>query len=301
MGDISRDEQERLDYEARSQAAYDARQAVVDGDPGPEPEPEPVEPQRPAGAVARVKDAAIQHGPVFALFHNRAPRLQQILPPWMSYPRFYMLGKRAIDKNPPLARADAESFWSAIWEAASLGLEPNTPLHQCSLIPYGREVQCQIEYRGHVYLASLSGVTAVAEAICENDEFTYRDGSEPFLHHRKPLRGGRGEPYAAFAVFTLPDGRRIWRVCDEDRIKRARDSSKAYQRAESNGKHDSPWHSDPAAMYAKTAIQDASRFVPHAPYMQRAAMVEQAKDAGEDVRHEPLDVRAQQSKEGDDA
>ena len=234
------------------------------------------------------------------LFDSRAAEMRRILPPWIKYERFYFLVHRALERSDALHEVPAGMVVAAVYEAACLGLEPNTPLGHCSIIPYkgkNPKVLCQLEYRGLVFLAAQNGIHLTAEAICENDEFEYRDGSDPFLHHRQPLRGERGHPYAGYAIFELPDGRRLWRICGADRIDTAMRVSKAFQYAESSGKCNSPWHEHRASMIAKTAVHHAIRFIPQAPILQRAALVDAAKGAGEDARHEPIDVTSQQGED----
>lgn len=42
-------------------------------------------------------------------------------------------------------------------QAAQLGVEPNTPIGQAYLIPYGNQVQFQLGYKGLIDLAYRSG------------------------------------------------------------------------------------------------------------------------------------------------
>ena len=86
------------------------------------------------------------------------------------------------------------SFIGAMMNAAQLGLEPNTTLGQAYLIPYGKQVQFVLGYKGLIDLAYRSGEVAIvrAETVFKNDEFVYELGFEPKLIHRPKLDGGRG-------------------------------------------------------------------------------------------------------------
>src|SRR6185295_14399498 len=60
-----------------------------------------------------------------------------------------------------------------------------------------------------------------------------------------------------------------------DRIERAKEASK------STDSEYSPWNTDPAAMWLKTGIVDASRFWPLSPEMAQAVQWDEQADRGE--------------------
>ena len=103
------------------------------------------------------------------------------------------------------------SFLAALMNAAQLGLEPNTPLGQAYLIPYKNkgvlECQFQIGYKGLIDLAYRNGQmqTIQAQAVYENDEFSYEYGLEPKLFHR-PAFSDRGELVYFYGIFRTVNG-----------------------------------------------------------------------------------------------
>lgn len=70
--------------------------------------------------------------------------IEKALPSVMTPERFTRIMTSAVSNNPKLAQCDAMSFISAMMTAAQLGLEPNTPLGQAYLIPYGKQCQFQL-------------------------------------------------------------------------------------------------------------------------------------------------------------
>ena len=99
--------------------------------------------------------------------------IAKALPSVLTPERFSRMVLTAMTKTPKLANCKPESFIAAMLEAAQLGLEPNTPLGQAYLIPYGNSCQFQIGYKGLIDLAHRSKELKSIEAheVYENDEF----------------------------------------------------------------------------------------------------------------------------------
>ena len=79
--------------------------------------------------------------------------IAKALPDVMTPERFARIVTTAVTNNPKLAECTPQSFVGAMLNSAQLGLEPNTALGQAYLIPYGRQCQFQIGYRGLIDLA----------------------------------------------------------------------------------------------------------------------------------------------------
>ena len=103
------------------------------------------------------------------------------------------------------------SFLAALMNAAQLGLEPNTPLGQAYLIPYNNkgvmECQFQIGYKGLIDLSYRNPQMQIisAQAVYENDDFSYELGLNPKLEHC-PTLGERGEVRLFYGFFKLVNG-----------------------------------------------------------------------------------------------
>ena len=90
--------------------------------------------------------------------------ISKALPRVMTSERFSRMVLTAITQTPKLAQCSPQSFIGAMLNAAQLGLEPNTPLGQAYLIPYGNQCQFQIGYKGLIDLAHRSGEIKDIEA-----------------------------------------------------------------------------------------------------------------------------------------
>ena len=193
---------------------------------------------------------------------NKSERqIAKALPSAITPERFARMAMTAVTMNPDLGKCTPPSFIGAMLQAASLGLEPNTPLGQAYLIPYNnyrsgeKEAQFQIGYRGLIELAHRSGEFKSIEAhiVYENDEFEYELGLEPKLRH-KPAMKNRGEIVWVYAVYKLQSGGYGFEVMSKDDINEHR---KKYSKART-----SPWDTAWEGMAKKTVIKQALKYAP---------------------------------------
>lgn len=178
------------------------------------------------------------------------------LPAVITPERFTRMVTTAITNTPKLADCTPQSFIGAMLNAAQLGLEPNTPLGQAYLIPFGKQCQLQIGYKGLIDLAYRSGEvkTIQAHTIYENDEWEYELGLDPKLKHI-PAKTNRGKPIMYYAVFKLKNGGEGFQVMSkEDVLEHAQKKSKTFN----NG----PWQTDFDAMAKKTVIKKLLKYAP---------------------------------------
>lgn len=100
-------------------------------------------------------------------------QIAKALPDVLTPERFSRMVLTAITKTPKLGECTPQSFIGSMLTAAQLGLEPNTPLGQAYLIPYGNKCEFQLGYKGLLELAHRSGELKTLEAhvVYENDEF----------------------------------------------------------------------------------------------------------------------------------
>ncbi|MGN1116815.1 MAG: recombinase RecT [Candidatus Ornithomonoglobus sp.] len=178
------------------------------------------------------------------------------LPSVITPERFTRIATTALTRTPELMRCTPQSFIGALLTAAQLGLEPNTPLGQAYLIPYGTECQFQIGYKGLIELAHRSGQLKTIEAhiVYENDEFEFEFGLEPKLKH-KPSMGERGNIVWAYACYHLVNGGYGFEVMSKHDLEEHR---KNYSKV----KGKSPWETATEEMYKKTVIKKALKYAP---------------------------------------
>lgn len=182
--------------------------------------------------------------------------IAKALPKVMTPERFTRIVTTALTTTPKLASCTPQSFIGSMLQAAQLGLEPNTPLGQAYLIPYGAQCQFQIGYRGMMELAYRGGEIRPIEAhvVYENDEFEFAYGLNPKLVHN-PSMSGNGVPEWVYALVRFKDGGYIFEVMSyEDALKHGEKYSKTYK----NG----PWQTEPEEMAKKTVIKKLLKYLP---------------------------------------
>lgn len=183
-------------------------------------------------------------------------QIAMALPKVMTPERFTRLVLTAISNNPKLANCSEQSFYGAMFQAAQLGLEPNSPTGQAYLIPYGKDVTFQIGYKGLIALAYRSGEIRdiSAHAVYENDHFEYELGLEPKLVH-KPALASRGAVIAYYAVYHTKSGGYGMEVMSAEDVKEfASKKSKAFTSG--------PWKTDFDAMAMKTVVKRMLKYAP---------------------------------------
>lgn len=217
---------------------------------------------------------------VHDLINKNTQGFAKALPSMIEPERFIRMSLTAIRKNPKLMNADSSSLMGALMLCAQTGLEPNTPLHHAALIPYGKEVEFQIEYRGYLQLAWNSGQIKMIDygVIYTNDDYDYQKGLEPRLYHKPLLEGERGDPIMYYAMAELISGGKAFVVIShQDAMSHAKRFSKAYQRDIRSGKKNSPWSTDPESMGIKTALRELiDKKLPKSTDPQTAVMMKSA-------------------------
>jgi len=173
--------------------------------------------------------------------------------------KFLSAVSNAVQKTPKLLDCDNESLMNAIMCCVACKIYPNTPSGEAYLIPYGKQVQFQLGYKGVVTLMYRAGVSSIFSGIVrENDEFDYELGLEPKLVHKPNMSGDRGKATAVYVVATL-NGEKVYYVMSESEIMKIKEFS---QSAKSSN---SPWNerSDPQLnMWRKTALKQLAKLLP---------------------------------------
>lgn len=223
--------------------------------------------------------------------------IEKALPSVMTPERFTRIMTSAVSNNPKLAQCDAMSFISAMMTAAQLGLEPNTPLGQAYLIPYGKQCQFQLGYKGLIDLAYRSDQvkTIMAQTVYENDEFDFSFGLEPTLKHI-PAKENRGKPVWYYAVFKLSNGGEGFEVMSYDDVLQ---HAKKYSKTFNNG----PWQTNFDEMAKKTVLKKALKYAPlQSEFVKQMSTDETIKhEISKDMSEVPadyIDAEATEKEEG---
>lgn len=196
---------------------------------------------------------------VFTLIRRMEPAIKKALPKQISPERFSRIVMTAVRTNPKLQTCTPESFLAALMQSAQLGLEPNTPLGQAYLIPYGREVQFQLGYQGMLTLAYRTGEyrSIYAMPVYKNDKFEYEYGLNERLVH-VPAEEPEGDPVYYYAVYHLKNGGYGFVVMSRDQIIKHRDK---YSPSAKKGTS-SPWNTDFDSMAKKTVLKQLLKYAP---------------------------------------
>lgn len=184
------------------------------------------------------------------------PEIKKALPSVITPERFTRMVFTALSSTPKLQQCTPQSFLGAMMQAAQLGLEPNTPVGQAYLIPYGNVCQFQLGYKGLLDLAYRSGEIKDIQAheVHENDEFEYELGLDPKLKHI-PAMSNRGPVTMYYAIWHTKTGGYGFEVMSKDDVLEfAQKKSKSFR----NG----PWQSDFDAMAKKTVLKRALKYAP---------------------------------------
>ncbi len=189
---------------------------------------------------------------VVKMIEDRKELYAGMIPSRYDVNRFISASLMAIQMNPKLQQCSAKSVLKAIGECARYGLEPNSPLSEAALVPYGNRVEFLIEYRGLLKLAWNSGLIKCIEydKICENDTYEYTKGFNSNFVHKPLLVGDRGQTIAYYSYAEMVGGGHAMVLMSTDEIKaHGKQFSKSY------AFKSSPWQTDFDAMAVKTVIR----------------------------------------------
>lgn len=201
-----------------------------------------------------------------AMLKRMGPEIQRALPKHLDADRIARIAMTAVRTTPKLLECDQMSFIAAIMQSAQLGVEPNTGLGQAYLIPYGKQVQFQLGYKGLIDLAVRSGQykAIYAHEVYANDEFEFSYGLVKDLIH-KPAAMPDGEPIGYYAVYHLQNGGYDFVYWTRERIENhAQKFSQAVQKGWT-----SPWKTNYDAMAKKTVLKEVLKYAPKSIELQK--------------------------------
>lgn len=214
------------------------------------------------------------------LLMGQKDQIALAIPKHMTADRMLRVSMTALRTTPKLAECTPQSFLSCVMSAAQLGLEPNTPLGHCYLIPRKNnktkvtECTLLIGYQGMQDLARRSGQLRRIHAyvVREGDHFTWTLGINPDIQHT-PASGNESKPIThAYAVARLKDGDDVFAVLTRGEIEKRR------KRGASGSGVKTPWDTDYDAMALKSAVRALWTFLPKSAEMAMAVSVEEAHE-----------------------
>lgn len=218
------------------------------------------------------------------------PKMQReiarALPDHLKPERMVRILITALKTTRKLAECSADSFLGCIMQAAQLGLEPNTPLGHCYLIPREDRRRGQtlctllVGYQGMLELSYRTGhvVEVGAQVVRRGDEFEYEYGLHPKLRFRPSMDAMRDMDADRFPIThvwgkaEMKSGGQPWVVLSRAQIEA--------RRARSQASESGPWVTDYEAMAQKTAVRALWKFLPKSTEMAQAEALEVAAESG---------------------
>lgn len=207
------------------------------------------------GAVARVQTGPAQ------LVRDHRNDFAAVLPTHIKPETFVRVAVGVVNRDENLRAAatrDPGSLMVALLDAARQGLEPGT--EQYYLTVRAGKVLGVRGYQGEIELIYRAGAVSsvIAEVVYAADQFSYQPGKDERPHHVIDWDADdRGPIRLAYAYAVMKDGATSKVVIvNKARVQRAKQASATA------GKSHSPWTSDEAAMWLKTAVHDLRKWVP---------------------------------------
>lgn len=170
----------------------------------------------------------------------------------------------AASRNQRLLDCTPQSILSSLMQAASVGLEPETPLQHAYLIPRKNKHTGTIEatflpsYRGLIVLATRGGEIASiwSRVVYEGEYFDARYGTDERLEHVPNFsEQDRDGVKCVYACAKLKSGVVKFEVMTVGQIERIRERASA-------GGRESPWDTDWEEMARKTTIRRLCKTLP---------------------------------------
>lgn len=184
------------------------------------------------------------------------PSVSDALPKDFNKARFVQNAVALMQDNKDLANYPQAQIVPGLLKGAYLGLDFFNK--ECYLIPYGSDLQFQVDYKGSIKLAKKYAVRPVdeiyARIVREGDEFSeeVRD-NEPVINF-KPKPFNNGKIIGAFAVCQYKDGGAKVEVMSIEQLDAAKRMSKAQT--------GTAWKFFAEEMYKKTVIRRLCKGIP---------------------------------------
>ncbi len=180
-----------------------------------------------------------------------------------------------ISKNPKLQSCSPASIVGAVITASRLGVSLDPNIKHSYLIPYGKEAKLEISYMGLIDVIYRStGALLEAHMVYKNDEFDYRQGSNPHVEHKPCVFGDKGELMGCYAISRMPSGDFSVEFLSVEDIEACRKVSK-----NPNG----VWKLWFAEMAKKSAIRRLYKRLPKSPQSAMVSSYDEKQDIGADT------------------
>lgn len=211
-------------------------------------------------------------------------QIAMALPRHLTPERMIRVALTAVSRSQKLQECNPATVAGCVVQASILGLEPDGVLGEAYLVPfYNRKangnkggMECQLipGYQGLLKLVRNTGELKMIDVqeVCENDEFDFEKGMEPYLRH-KPASGDRGKVIKYWAGAVLTNGGKQFEVMSVEDIEQHRDK---FSKAKDFG----PWKDSPEWMFKKTVLRKLVKLLPKSAQAQLAVALDERAEAG---------------------
>lgn len=226
--------------------------------------------------VQKVKNtgslAGLTQGEIGDYLGGMKERVAQILPKHLTADRVLQMAATTIHRNPAIAKCTPTSLLGAVMQASLLGFPPVDALGYCYFVPYGKDVQFQIGYKGMIDLARRSGKVkdVYAEIVREGDVFEAEFGLERTLKHKPNFDTAKPVTHA-YAVCHYSNGGYSFVVLSKGDIEKLR-LRNPMQKATPSG----AWLTDYDAMAKAKTLKQLSKYLPLSLDQQTAVATDEA-------------------------
>ena len=187
---------------------------------------------------------------------TRKGELIGVLPNHIKYERFAKSALLAVARNPDLQQCTVLSLFTAVYNAAELGLDFVPAKGAAYLVKFGTQAVFMPGYRGLIDLAKRTGDITKIEArlVHEKDTFSIKYGTNPDLTHEPLYNGMPGKMIGVYAVAYFKDGASQFEWMTKEQIDAIRKRSKAANAG--------PWVTDYDEMARKTVVRRLFKYLP---------------------------------------
>ena len=186
----------------------------------------------------------------------KRPEIAAMLPSHINVERFLKSALLAVARDPKLQQCSPLSLFTAVVNAAELGLDFTPSKGAAYIVKFGDKATFMPGYRGFIDLAKRTGDVKKIEAVIvrENDRFEIQYGLNPDIDHKPPKKGERGQLIGVYAVATFKDGEKQFDYMTREEIDAIRKRSKA--------SGSGPWVTDYEEMARKTVVRRLFKYLP---------------------------------------
>lgn len=203
------------------------------------------------------------------------PQLQAAVPAFLA-----KHGERALQqlftecsKTPGLLECSPRSLFGGLIQAASLGLELGGPAGQAYLIPFKRQANLVIGYKGFITLAHRAGCKRFTPRIVhENDIFDISYGTDQKLRHIPEIKTP-GPVIGYYAVVETGAGGIDFEFM-------TREEAEQHRNRYALSKNGGPWSTNFDEMALKTCIRKLAKRVPLSAEWVQAATLDEMAETG---------------------